>query len=294
MSLACFEASVLSKTYFDREGLIVAAEDDVPVAFVHASFGPDDCETQLSPLLGVINLLLVRTDYARRGIGRTLLHLAETYLRSRGAQVLYCGGIRPLNAFYVGLYGGSELPGILDSDGPLQRLAEAAGYRAIDRVVVLQKPLAGFRPPIDRRLQQIRRNYTLRTLSDPPANTWWQACTYGAFDCVRYELVAAGQEAPAATLTAWHMEGFSSARGVRTAGLLDLEVAPPLRRQGLALFLVGEALKDLAQQSVNLVEVQTMQANEAALALYRKLGFAQANLGTVYRKDETAATAPGP
>lgn len=288
MSLAFFEASVLSKTYFDREGLIVAVDDGTPVAFVHASFGPTDCETQLSPLLGAINLLLVRADYARRGIGRTLLNLAEAYLRARGAQVLYCGGIRPLNAFYVGLYGGSELPGILESDAPLQRLAEAAGYRPIDHVVVLQRPLSGFRPPVDRRMQQIRRTYALRTVNDPPSNTWWQACTYGGFDCVRYELVAAGQESPAATLTAWHMESFSSARGVRSAGLLDLEVAPPLRRQGLALFLVGEALKHLAEQGVSIVEVQTMQANVAAQGLYKKLGFAQVNLGTIYRKDEAA------
>lgn len=32
---------VLSKPYFDREGLIVAEDDDRPIGFAHAGFGPE-------------------------------------------------------------------------------------------------------------------------------------------------------------------------------------------------------------------------------------------------------------
>ena len=47
--------------------------------------------------------------------------------------MIYAGGIRPLNGFYLGLYGGSELPGILASDPVLNDRPLRNGYREIDR-----------------------------------------------------------------------------------------------------------------------------------------------------------------
>ena len=69
----------------------------------------------LNTLLGTTYHVMVHADHASAEIEDELLGRGEDYLRSCGSQVFYGGGIRPLCGFYLGLYGGSELPGILDS-----------------------------------------------------------------------------------------------------------------------------------------------------------------------------------
>lgn len=284
MSAALFEQLVLSKTYFDREGLILAVDGARPVGFVHAGFGPTDDEARLTHQLGVTCMLMVRHDYRRLGIGSGLLAQSEAYLQARGAQVLYGGGIRPLNPFYLGLYGGSELPGVLNSDAEAQRLYLGAGYREIDRALVLHRELASFRPPVNRQQMQIRRGTRLDVRHDLVSASWWEASTMGGFERTRYELLPQAGGPPAAAATVWAMEPLATTWGVKAAGLIDLAVEEPQRRQGLATFLLSEVFRQLHAEGVALVEVQTMQANRAARALYNKLGFDEVDQGAVYRK----------
>ncbi|MGC3970842.1 MAG: GNAT family N-acetyltransferase [Pirellulales bacterium] len=286
MSLEIFDQLILAKQYFDPRGLIVACDDDLPVGFAHAAFGPNDAGGDISTTMGVTHLVMTRAHYQRRGIGRELLARAEAYLRERGAGVLYAGGVGDLNGFYLGMYGGSELPGVLESSQPAQQLFRSAGYREIDRVVVLHRETSTFRPPVDRRLMQWRRAATLRLTNDPPPRNWWEASTYGDFAQVRFEVdVRQPAVESAAGLTFWMMETHSSAWGVQTAGLIDLAVKPALQRQGLAMFLIGEAILQLRNYGVSLVETQTMVHNTAAVALYKKLGFTEVDHGSVLRKE---------
>lgn len=285
MSAELFEQLVLAKPYFDKEGLIVALDGDVAVGFVHAAFGPTEDEGGLSTRFGVTAMLMVRPDYRRLGIGRQLLTRSEAYLHRHGAQVLYGGGIYPLNAFYLGLYGGSELPGVLDTDVEAQRLYQAAGYQEIDHCLVLHRELKSFRPLISREQLAVRRVTTLRETADPASHTWWEACTVGAFERTRHELVANASQQVLAGATTWNMEPLSASWGVRTVGLIDVAVEPEHRRRGLATYLLGEIFRRLQQAGVALVETQTMQREHgAAVAFYERLGFKQVDRGAVYRK----------
>jgi ribosomal protein S18 acetylase RimI-like enzyme len=288
MSPALLEQFIFAKPYFDRQGLIVAVDGELPVGFAHAAFGPSDDEQRLSTDLGLTCLVMVRADYRGRAIGTGLLTECEAYLRRRGARVLYAGGIAPLNGFYLGLYGGSELPGLLDSDVAGQRLFRSRGYREIDRVAVLERELAGFRAPIDRVQMQIRRCSSLEALIDPPARTWWEACVWGAADRVRYELTMRDAGRVAARATFWPILPLSTSWGVQACGVTELEVDEGCRRRGLALFLLGEAFRQFQAQGVKLVQAQTMRGNTSALKLYEKLGFQQIEEGRVLRKDEMA------
>ena len=67
-------------------------------------------------------------------------------------------------------------------------------------------------------------------------------------------------------------------------GILDLEVREGLRRQGLAKFVLVHLLRHVQEQFFSLVEVQANERNEAALRLYRGLGFEQVDTGRTYRK----------
>ncbi|MBL9083378.1 MAG: GNAT family N-acetyltransferase [Planctomycetales bacterium] len=285
MTVDIFDQLILAKQYFDPHGFIVACDDNTPVGFAHAAFGPSDAGDAVSKTMGVTHLVMTKAHYQRRGIGRELLNRAEDYLRTQGAGVLYAGGVGHLNGFYLGMYGGSELPGVLESSRPAQQLFRSAGYHEIDRVVVLHRETSTFRPPVDRRLMQWRRNASLRLTNDPPPRTWWEACTTGDFAQVRFDVdVKSPAVESAAHLTFWMMETQSAAWGVQTAGLVDLATRPELQRQGLAMFLIGEAIMQLRNYGVSLVETQTMIHNTAALALYKKLGFTEVDHGSVFRK----------
>lgn len=285
MSAALFEQFVLSKPYFDNAGLIVAVDDDRPIGFAHAGFGPAESGERLCTRFGSTCLVMVRTEYRRQGIGSALLGHCEAYLRARGAEVLYGGGIAPFHGFYLGLYGGSELPGVLDSDVAAQRLFLAHGYREVDRVHVLEREIAGYRPPVDRAQLQIRRRSAIEATVDPPPAHWWDACAWSGLDQKRYELRLRDAAGVAASAHTWLLEPLSAGWGVQAAGIIALDVSVSARRQGIATYLLSDIMRQLAAQGVGLVQVQTMGHNQPAVKLYEKLGFTLVNQGAVYRKE---------
>jgi ribosomal protein S18 acetylase RimI-like enzyme len=284
MTTGLLEQLVLAKQYFDPAGLIVAVADGMPVGFVHAGFGPTDDEKAVSTDFGTTHLLMLDGAHRQPAVADNLLHEAERYLGGRGAKVLYAGGIRPLSGFYLGLYGGSELPGVLVSDTVLGESCRRNHYREVDRVVIWQRELSSFRPPVTRAQRQLRRELTLREEVSPPAGSWWTALTTGAFDRVRFTLTGSGAE-PAAEVWTWDIEPLSIGWGVATVGLVDLHVTGARRRQGLATFLLSEVFAKLTSRGVQRVEAQTMQSNEAALALYKSLVFEKVDEGIVFRKE---------
>jgi ribosomal protein S18 acetylase RimI-like enzyme len=285
LSIDLLESLVLAKPYFDRNGLIIACDDGQPIGFGHAAFGPNDEENAISTRWGVVALVMVRANYQRRGIGAELVRQCEAYLTGRGAEVLYAGGIKPLNGFYLGLYGGSELPGVLDSASRAQQLFQRCGYKEIDRTIILHREMAGFRAPMDRQQIQIRRRSTLKVTNDPPPRSWWEACTYGPFDRVQFDLVENIGHIVVASATFWNLQPLAASWGVHASGLIELEVHPDHRRQGFATYILSEAFRHCAAQGVSLIEVQTMQNNTAARQLYeKKLGFTVVDQAAVYRK----------
>lgn len=284
VSASLLEQCVFSKQYFDREGLIVATDGDKRVGFVHAVFGPNDREDGVSTEIGATQMLMVDGQYRRSRLPADLLAHSEVYLRSRGAKVLYAGGIRPLNGFYLGLYGGSELPGVLSTD-PVDKLLRSSGYREIDRVIILQRELATFRPLVSRELRQARREVSFTETAPPGPTSWWDACTIGGIDRIGYRLFRRGDKWPLATVWFWEIEPLASCWGMRTAGMFDLYVDPNHRRRGLATLLLSEAIRQLRLRGITLVEAQTMYQNQPALAFYGKLGFQAVDCGYVFRKE---------
>lgn len=291
VSPALLEQHVFSKPYFDREGFLLAVDDDRLIGFVHAGFGALDDGADLTYAAGVICLLMVMPRDDRQSVARQLLAEGERYLVGCGASTLYGGGFAPLDPFYLGLYGGSELPGVLASDAFAVERFRDAGYREAGRRLVLQRELVNFRPVVSRRQMQIRRNYKIETLLDPRPATWWEACTFGQKDRTRFELSPRGGGPACGSVTFWNMEQFSAGWGVHAAGMIQLQIDAEQQRQGLGSFLVGEALRQLNAQGVTLIEAQAMQDNVSALCLLQQLGFRQVDHGLVLRKDVAPSTA---
>ena len=284
MSAAMIEQLVVNKSVFDRDGLVLAIENQRPVGFVHAGFGPASSLAGASTTEGVISALMLRPSDASEELTNELLSRGEAYLKNRGARVLLAGGVAGRDPFYLGLIGGSEKRGLLASDAAGQSLFASHGYEAASRSIVFRAELARFKPVLDRTQMQVRRRMNLAISVDPPASSWWDAVTLGGFDRMRFETCSRDRPTNPARVTFWIMQPLSRCWGRHAAGMVDLEVAPSERRQGLATFLLCEALRRLYTQGIELVESQVDQTNEPALRLFAKLGFERVDEAIEYRK----------
>jgi GNAT superfamily N-acetyltransferase len=285
VSAGILEQFVFSKPYFDPEGLIVAVDDGTPVGYAHASFGPDESLSALDTSMGTTQILMLRPEHRNEGLADELLARSESYLRDRGAKVLYAGGIKPLDAFYLGLYGGSELPGVLVTDPIFGDTCRRNGYREIDRVEVLHRDVSRFRLLFSREQRRMRRDALCKESYCPPATSWWEACTQGMFERLFFRVEQLGSGEELAHVWFWDIEPLSTSWGMPTCGMYDMYVSPNVRRQGYAVHILSEAFDRLRRRGIVLVEAQVMQSNEPALALYKKLGYTHVDQGVVFRKE---------
>jgi ribosomal protein S18 acetylase RimI-like enzyme len=283
MTSAALEAAVFSKPYFDRRGLIVARDGDRLVGFAHAAFGPNADRSLLDHSLGTTLLVVVPPHEQRRAIEDGLLAGCEAYLRTQGATSIRGGGTPDLGGFYLGLYGGSDLPGILDSSPGMQAVFLRNGYTPAERIAVLRRPLAGFRPPVNRLQLAIRRATSLRAIDEPARRTWWEAATTTGIALRRYELRGEA-DGLLGSASFWDVQPLAAAWGVNLAGLIRVDIEGTRRRQGLANYLVAEALHDLAEEGHTLAEAHVADDNAPAAKLFEKLGFKATDHGTVFSR----------
>ncbi len=277
------ERHVLSKPYFEPAGMLIAEENGEVLGFAHAGFGPNPRETLLARTIGVVCLVAVRPAFRRRGIGSELLRRAEAHLREKGAQTIQFGNSKPVNPFYFGIYGGSDQPGLLDSESAAGFL-EKRGYKGWESSFVYQRVLDQPVNVADGRFAALRRKYDVRILPRVPLGTWWQECVTGLVEPVEFRLEDKTNGKPIARASAWEMEAFSSTWNQPAVGLLDVNVRDDLRRQGLAKFLLAQLLRYLQDQYFGIVEVQVPESNPTAAALFTSVGFEKADVGRAYRK----------
>jgi len=273
---------VFAKPYFESEGLIFAFEDagsdqaSKPLGFVHAGFAPNRQLSDLDLENGVIAQLKVVPSPYQQQVAGQLIQQAIQYLRARGALRVHAGSMFPHSPFYLGLYGGSRVPGILEQDSLARESLLAAGFQDDDVVLLLERPLGNFRPPVDRLQLAHRRQFEVQAIADPMEANWWECCQFSMAEREKFNLTPKND--PGTTIGSvafWDMQPLASEVGGSARGLYDLHINDRQRREGIATFLVSEALKQLSQHGVGRVEVQVRESDPAAIGLFRKLGFAE-------------------
>ncbi|MGI9495470.1 MAG: GNAT family N-acetyltransferase [Mariniblastus sp.] len=274
---------VFGKPYFDSRGLIMAVlqEDNrtTPLGFVHAGFAANSELSDLHHGTGVVSVLKVVPGERQEEIADQLLDRALQYLGEAGATRVHFGSYFPFAPFYMGLYGGSQIPGLLVDDKLAVSAAQRRGFEVDDKIIVMERRLTGFRTFVDREQMSLRRRYQINAVADPMESSWWESCTLGMAERDRFSVYDKANQNVCGSVQFWDMQPLASGYGVMARGMHDLNVPEELRRGGIATFLVGEALRHLMQQGVGLVEAQTRESDQPAIGVFRKLGFEEVGQG---------------
>jgi ribosomal protein S18 acetylase RimI-like enzyme len=281
------DTHALGTAHFDSAGLIVAERDGRIVGFVHAGFGPDLPIDSTRPFelcheLGTIAMLVVEPGLDDQGLVSGLIDAAQRYLRSRGAKVVYAGGLFPLNPFYWGLYGGSEGSGVLSGQERFTSVLLEQGYEPVSTTVLLEADLS-VHEPRDPRTALIRRLTQIEFLDDALPTDWWQNVALGDFQLMSARLLMKADGTQVAQAQAWDMGWFGREDGRALIGLINVDVPPAQRRKGYGRFLISEIFRRARENLISSVAVATSTENEPALALYASLGFQPVDESTLYR-----------
>jgi len=270
---------ILSKPYFDPNGLILAEDNGACVGFAHAGLSFSS-----QPSRGVVCIFGVRPSFRKQGIGTELLKRSEAYLKEKGAQIICAGEEGCANPFYLGLYGGSDSPGILRSDADANPFLTRHGYQVDRQILVLQRDLTKPLKVADPRFAGLRNRYDVRVRSPRKLDTLAQECSIGQVDPLEFYLQEKQSKAVIAHALAWEMEGFSWRWKHPSVGLTGFRVEPMVRKQGLGKFLLFTLLKQLQEQYCEIVEVHIHENNQEAPVFLRTLGFNQVDVGQVFVK----------
>lgn len=284
ISASLLEDVVFSKPYFDHKGLIVAVDDDEIIGFVHAGFGLDEQADELDHSQGVVSMLVVDPKHRRHGVGRELLAQAEAYLAQRGARTIQAGEWGNRSPFYVGLYGLGACPGLLKSAAPAVKLFQSQGYEQQAETRVMGLELSRFRPPIDRKLLQVRRTVEVTHTYDPVPNSWWQACRLGVLERVQFELMPKSGVSAQCQAMFWYHEPMYREVSGDSVVLSCVTTSPEVRQRGFATYLLSEAFKHLASSGFAQVTAVCEADNALGMGLLKKLGFEELDQGLVLCK----------
>ncbi len=289
-SPSVLERWLFSKPYFQNPDCIVALDSEInrPLGFALVGHGPNAERTALDPSWGVICAVVVRPDARRQGIGRELARRAEELLRGRGATTITLGSQWPGSPYLFGMYGGSNCPGILASEPEAAPFARALGFEPARRVEVYHKKLDTPLTVADARFGVLRRRYEAQTVRAAGITDWWHECVWGNLEPVEIRLTDKLTGMPAARAVVWELEGFSWRWNQPSAGILDVQVRPDLRRLGIGKLLVSQVLRFLQDQFFAVAELQVASDDAAARGLCQSLGFEAIDAGVAYERAGTA------
>ena len=284
---AILERWVLSKPYFDPEGLIVAVDDTDKriMGYALAGFGPTEDLTALDYTQGVICSVAVRTGAMRQHLGGELVKKCEEYLTRRGATTLRAGPVWPYCPFGFGLYGGTNCPGFLASDTGADPFFRSLGYEPAGNTLVFHKKLDAPISITDARFGMLRKRYETQVMRAAGVPSWWHECVWGTLDPVEFRMVdKLSNNFIASRAIVWELEGYGWRWGFPAAGVLDIQVREDLRRQGLAKLLLSQILRFLQDQFFGICEIHAAENCVELAGLCRSATMEHVDTGTTYIK----------
>ncbi len=282
VSATLLEECVFAKLYFDPNGLLLAEQDGVCQGFVHAAFGPDANRRWIDASTGMIAMLMVRPGADEDQIAQVLIRAALEYLERAGVRRIFAGAVAPYDPFYAGLYAGMLPVGILQTDQRRSRWFEAAGFAHNGEVLICQLNAEQLRLVVTRDLLLLRRQCRLETLLDPTPLDWWEANLAAGHDFWMFRALAVASSTPLGEARFCDLEPLGIQWRVAAVELLRLCPTTDPPTPGWNLYLLIEAIKQLHQSGIRLVQWTIPIEDVATRQLAESIGFQVVDQG-VYR-----------
>ena len=239
VSRQVLDLHVFGKPYFERSGMLLAIETDNageerPIGFVHAGFGPTEDESDLDHSTGIICQLQVLPQHEQSAaVAQQLLGRACEYLKQAGSTKVYSHSQFPYAPFYLGMYGGSRIPGVLINDTQTTKSIKEFGFSNEDEILLLERNLVGFRAVVDRQQMTVRRQYNINPEADPMESSWWECCTLGLAQRDAFKAYDRKSNSICGRVIFWDIQPLATEWSVAARGLYGLEVDEQRRGQGL-------------------------------------------------------------
>ncbi|MFK8115682.1 MAG: hypothetical protein AB8B91_26035, partial [Rubripirellula sp.] len=246
---ARFEQAILSRTFFDSAGLLVADHEDVPSAWVHFHADPDAdskavvcavCASDTCPpelLRELFEQTLARIDAA--GFQKTEIGVAQDDLMGYG-------GLDPIGAGV----------GIPRHDSSVVTLLQQSGFQPSVGFVRLAVSVAGYRPPVSREGLQLRRSSRLEAQKLIHSDTRHASST-SHLDLETHRLVDRGG-AVLAEVDFWFSDAEAEVMNP-TRAVLDLKSQGTDALEPAATYLIGAAIQSFAARRISGVETVVPQ-----------------------------------
>ena len=280
--------NVLNMPFFESDGLFLAFDNDLPVGFAHASFGPNGDQSDLNPETGVVHLIMTVPSYPDPvELCRRLLEQCEEYLKNKGAKVIFGGPPRSSVSFYTGLYGGSEPIGVYESDASITAYQDF-GYSVQYNTLRFTRDLRNFQIPFTPKSVVWNRKLTINYSDKPPIENWFQACTAIRSNWFNATATLGPQGQKLAEAHIRITQADRSGCDVLippTAALVHIRVADDFLRQGIGTFLLGGAIRRLTLEfHPSRIETIVMQEEDHFVKFFRKLDWKEGDQGKVFLK----------
>ena len=275
-----FEYLIFSQPYFEKPGLIVAVQEGRIVGFVHAGLGDQNHPTERHA--GVICMLMVHPKFRRQGIGRNLYEHASRWLQEKNATSITVGSVPPVTPFYVGMYGGAQPLGFLESEEDAAPFCAALGLQEKTRIASYQRDVQNSRDPISVRHVQNRRKFQLRLqVRDVPDSPWW-ITRIGRLDAISAILEPKMGGEPVAWAECYGLDLFVGKWNARAVAVNDIFVPEDNRKQGYGQTLLLELAARMKRELVDILDAYAFESNEAGMKLLESGGFSRVDTGVVY------------
>jgi ribosomal protein S18 acetylase RimI-like enzyme len=171
------------------------------------------------------------------------------------------------------------------SDAAAEPFLARHGYRSHEVRQVFQCRLSHSYNVVDARFANLRNRFDIRAQARGRPGSWWQAAVFGPLEMLEFCVEDKTTHDILGRVCVWEMEGFSHRWNESALGLTEVEVRQDVRRQGVAKYLLSQALRYLRDQYFTLAELQVCESNEAGRRLCQSLGFKQVDTGRMFLKD---------
>ncbi|MGL4594522.1 MAG: hypothetical protein ACRCUY_07330 [Thermoguttaceae bacterium] len=287
------QVQVLGLPFLDRHSILLAHDDDIPVGYIHVSFGPGGDGSGLSRQTGHICYLCV--DRCCRNpveVAKLLIREGEKYLFQRGSEEVFGGSPHLSAPFYTGFHGGGESIGFFDSETHLTSAFLTSDYKLLTRTSRFHLDLRNYKPPITSKTVGWRSELYLEFDDAPRPKNWWEACAMANFDWLQVTAIHAETNRPIARVRVRVANPETTVEDLlynRTwdASLIDIRVHPEYHGRGIGIYTLGETLRHLtATSQVSQIEAHISDDVSYLSSILLALNWSKVDSGNIFYKNK--------